>query len=247
LSIARQSVRTTVAWFARSAFSFSDRRRCYDVDATLIQPEATVPPDRIPISLLALEHVFSRLDDEAERQLKEARAQEKPEDRPACRRGCAACCHQLVPLTTIEAQRIAEYVSHMPRAARRELAKSVDRQAQRFAAWAANRPPGGVQDRAVNVDYLKQRIPCPFLGSQNECRVYPVRPLICRGHHALGSNANCQTGTSSIRAIPALGRATEEAMATARGLTAQLGVATQGGFFSTFAPLFRAALSGKSG
>jgi Fe-S-cluster containining protein len=206
-----------------------------------------VPPDRTPLPVLALEQVSARLDDEAERLLKEARAQANPDDRPACRRGCAACCHQLVPLTTLEAQRIAEYINHLPRAERRELAKSVDRQSQRFAAWAANRPHGGVQDRAVNVDYLKQHIPCPFLGSQNECRVYPVRPLICRGHHALGSNANCQTGTTSIRAIPALGRAADEAMAAARRLTAQVGVATQGGFFSTFAPLFRAALNGKSG
>jgi Fe-S-cluster containining protein len=202
---------------------------------------------RSPEPRLALEALSGELDATADRLLKQARAQPASEDRPACRRGCAACCHQLVPLTTLEAQRIADYVSRLPRAERRELAKSVDRQAQRFAAWVATKPPGDVKDRAVNVDYLRQRIPCPFLGAQNECRVYPVRPLICRGHHALGSNANCQTGEKSIRSISALNQATENAMALANRLSGQLGYATRGGVFSTFAPLFRAALTGKLG
>jgi Fe-S-cluster containining protein len=204
-----------------------------------------VQPDRLPTPLIALEQLSASLDAESDRLLKLARGQPASEDRPACRRGCAACCHQLVPLSTLEAQRVAGHISRLPRAERRELVKSVDRQAQRFAVWAATKPPGGPQDRLVNIDYLKQHIPCPFLGSQNECRVYPVRPLVCRGHHALGTNANCQTGENAIRSIAALDRATEEAMAIARRLTARLGLATQGGFFSTFAPLFRAALTGK--
>jgi Fe-S-cluster containining protein len=152
----------------------------------------------------------------------------------------------MVPLTTLEAQRIAEYLRRLPRSERRDLVKSVDRQLTRFAAWAANRPPGDVRDRAVNMDYFRQRIPCPFLGEKGECRVYAVRPLICRGHHALGSNQNCQDAERPIAAIPALFQATEDAMNLARRLSAQLGLTTQGGLFSTFAPLFRAALTGSS-
>jgi Fe-S-cluster containining protein len=196
---------------------------------------------------LALEALAGQLDAIGDELLKQARGQRAVEDRPACRRGCAACCHQLVPLTTLEAQRIAEYISRLPRPVRRELSKAVDRQAQRFAAWVASKPSGDVKDRAVNVDYLRQRIPCPFLGAENECRVYQVRPLVCRGHHALGSNANCQTGEKPIRSIPALDQATGAAMEQANRLTVQLGYPTRGGVFSTFAPLFRAALSGKSG
>src|SRR5713226_572920 len=195
--------------------------------------------------MIQLDQVASALDRESAAAFARARSAPKPEDRPACRRGCAACCHQLVPLTTLEAQRIAQYVSRLPRAERRDLGKAVDRQQQRFSAWAAARPAGGIQDRAVNLDYLRQRIPCPFLGPENECRIYPVRPIICRGHHALGSNANCQTGERLIRTIPSLDRATTAAADQARALTSQLGVATQGGLISSFAPLFRAALTGK--
>lgn len=201
-------------------------------------------PDRIASPRIAIEAVSTALDSVSASLLRTAAEGGRPEGRPACRRGCAACCHQLVPLTTLEAQRIATYLRALPRAQRRELAKSVDRQQQLFARWVATRPPGNIQDRAMNVDYLRQRIPCPFLGQENECRVYPVRPLICRGHHALGTNANCQTGEKPIQSIPALDRATEEAMVSARRLTAELGVPIQGGLMSTFAPMFLAALTG---
>jgi Fe-S-cluster containining protein len=197
--------------------------------------------------MLALEQVSASLDKQSAQMLGAARADGRPENRPACGRGCAACCHQLVPVSTIEAQRIAEHLRRLPRSERRDLAKAVDRQAERFAAWVATRPPGDVSDRVVNANYLRQRIPCPFLGKEKECRIYPVRPLICRGHHALGTNANCQDGDKDIRSIPALFHATEEAMLRARRITAELGVATQGGLMSTFASLFRAALTGGVG
>ncbi len=203
-------------------------------------------PDRVALPMISLEQVSTNLDKQSVDMLRESRADGRSETRPACGRGCAACCHQLVPLTMIEAQRIAEFLQRLPRPERRDMIKAVDRQSQKFAAWVATRPPGDVQDRIVNADYLRQRIPCPFLGKEMECRIYPVRPLICRGHHALGTNANCQNGDKPIRSIAALDRATEAAMASARRLTAELGVATQGGLMSTFAPLFRAALTGST-
>ncbi len=203
-------------------------------------------PPREVSSFGALARVAAELDRKVEAEFAQARASGRPEDRPACHRGCAACCYQLVPLTTLEAQRLADYLSRLPRSDRREIGRAVERQAQKFAAWAATRPPGDVRDRAVNVSYLRQRIPCPFLGPENECRVYPARPLICRGHHALGSNANCQTGEKPIRTIPSVDVATTAALAEAQRLTAQLGLTTTGGLISTFAPLFRAALTGRT-
>jgi Fe-S-cluster containining protein len=141
---------------------------------------------------------------------------------------------------------IANYLQQLPRTERRQLVASVDRQGRQFAAWVQSRKPTDVQDRATNVDYLRQRIPCPFLGAQNECRVYPVRPLICRGHHALESNAGCQTGESTIRTIPGLDQATSQAMSDGREIATALGLTPAGGLISTFAPLFKSALSGGS-
>ena len=196
------------------------------------------------IPLLAIERLAGDLDRETTAAFAAARQSGRPELRPACRRGCAYCCHQLVPLTTLEAQRIAEHVSRLPRTERRDIGKAVDRQTQKFATWAKSRPSGDVRDRAVNLAYLQQQIPCPFLGAENECRIYPVRPLICRGHHALESNVNCRTAERPIKTIPALDQATGEAMREAQQLSASLGLPVAGGLISTFAPMFRAALMG---
>lgn len=191
----------------------------------------------------ALDQIAADLDRTVGTWFARARATGRPEDRPACRRGCAFCCHQLVPLTTLEAQRIGDYLSGMPRNQRRQIESSLEKHLSRFSQWVKNRPAGDVRDRAVNLDYLRQRNPCPFLGTENECRIYPVRPLLCRGHHALETNARCQTAETAIRTIPAVDEATREAMRQAQMLAAQLQLAVGGGLISTFVPLFRAALA----
>ena len=174
-----------------------------------------------------------------------SRASGDQNDRPACRRGCAYCCYQLVPLTVLESQGIAAFLATRPRSERRDLSQAIDRQAKRFAAWVQEYRPGSIHDQKTNLAYLRQRIPCPFLGSENECRIYPVRPLICRGHHALGTSDRCQTADQPIRVIPSVERATTDAMAKAREFAVALGGSTAGGLVSTFGPMFQAAL--KSG
>ncbi|HEX5417623.1 MAG TPA: YkgJ family cysteine cluster protein [Chloroflexota bacterium] len=196
---------------------------------------------RQPIS--PVETIATELDRAVAERIAAARASGDPLQRPACRRGCSFCCYQLVPLTVLEAQRIASNLATRTRSERRDLGQAIDRQEKRFAAWVQEYHPSNIQDRQTNLSYLKQRIPCPFLGAEDECRVYAVRPLICRGHHALGTSANCQTGEVPIRVVPAIERATSAAMERARDLAAVIGGPTIGGLISTYAPLFRAALT----
>ncbi len=197
-----------------------------------------------PLPLAVLDQISDDLDRTVAEGFARARATGRAEERPACRRGCAACCSQLVPLTTLEAQRIADHLSRMPRQERRPIAASVERHLGRFQAWAMQRPPGEVYGREVNLDYLRQRIPCPFLGSENECRIYPVRPLICRGHHALGTSARCETG-EQILTLPAVEAETTRAIDRVEEFGAGQGLPGGGGLISTFAPLFQAALGRK--
>lgn len=190
----------------------------------------------------ALDQIAAGLDRTVDEWFARARATGRPEDRPACRRGCAFCCHQLVPLTTLEAQRIGAYLSTLPRHQRRQIGASLERHLDRFSQWVKDRPAGDVRDRAVNLDYLRQRIPCPFLGPGSECRIYPVRPLLCRGHHALETSARCQTAETQIRTIPAVDAATTAAMRQAQVLVEQLHLPGGGGLISSFVPMFRVAL-----
>ena len=201
--------------------------------------------DRSDLPFIRLDQIARKLDGETTSWFKKAAKSGRVEDRPACSRGCAACCHQLVPLTTLEAQRIANFLTDLPRPTKRQLVKDVDRQVQKFGKWVKDRPQGDIQNAEVNRDYLAQHIGCAFLGPENECRIYPVRPIICRGHHALESNIPCQKADQPIRTIPGLDLATREAVIETRKLTASLGTVTQGGLMTTFAALFRAALTGR--
>lgn len=89
-----------------------------------------------------------------------------------CRKGCAHCCHIAVAINSLEAEVIGRYTGRVPR---------------RLPATAAD-----VRDRLDNNVTRFSRKPCTFLGADNECTIYPVRPLPCAVHHSIEASAdNC--------------------------------------------------------
>jgi Fe-S-cluster containining protein len=105
----------------------------------------------------------------------------------SCKAGCGACCRQMVPLSIFEAEGLADWIRTLPQERQDELARRFD------AALIALRD-GGILERMhpemwgegteeatakLAVDYLKQRVACPFL-EEESCSIHPIRPLICR-------------------------------------------------------------------
>ncbi len=96
----------------------------------------------------------------------------------SCRKGCGACCRQLVPVSRTEGERLLQVVQEMP-AGRREMVKA------RFAAAEAAIEAGGLKDRQGRSDrelstaYFALGVPCPFLEDES-CSIHPERPLVCR-------------------------------------------------------------------
>ena len=96
----------------------------------------------------------------------------------SCRKGCGACCRQLVPVSRTEGERLLQLVEAMP-AERRDVLKG------RFAAAEAAIEATGLKerkgrsDRELSTAYFAMGVPCPFL-EEESCSIHPERPLVCR-------------------------------------------------------------------
>jgi Fe-S-cluster containining protein len=96
----------------------------------------------------------------------------------SCRKGCGACCRQLVPVSRTEGERLLALVENMP-AVRRDVLR------QRFAAAAEKIEAAGLArregraDRDLSVAYFSLGVACPFLEDES-CSIHPERPLVCR-------------------------------------------------------------------
>lgn len=116
--------------------------------------------------------------------------------RISCRKGCGACCCNLVAVSEVEARRIAEVVDEMP-----EPRQSVIR--QRFGQARQQLEAAGLlgllerSDEWTDEDYTKlvgtyfrERLPCPFL-EEGSCSIYHDRPITCREYLVVSPAEYC--------------------------------------------------------
>ena len=80
--------------------------------------------------------------------------------RPACRSGCAACCRQPIPASSLEVLGLT---------------------------WYAHKRLRGRKRRALRglLEIVAEGTDCPFL-VEDACAVYPLRPMACREFVMLG-------------------------------------------------------------
>ncbi len=135
----------------------------------------SVPSGRVPATAIlpALQGLVNEVVDTAE-------AAEKAETgrTVSCRKGCGACCRQLVPISRTEGEGLLDLIEAMPAARRGEIERRL------AAAEAALREAGiaergGRTDRQWSVAYFAARVPCPFLEDES-CSIHADRPLVCR-------------------------------------------------------------------
>ena len=96
----------------------------------------------------------------------------------SCRKGCGACCRQLVPISRTEGEALLALVEAMPKERRKAVrARFAAAEAAIGGAGLAER--GGRSDREMSVAYFALGVPCPFL-EEESCSIHPDRPLVCR-------------------------------------------------------------------
>ena len=144
-----------------------------------------VPTSFVPIT--AIVPLTRRLGEEASA-LEEAQSGEA--GRPiSCRKGCAACCRMLVPVSAPDALALKAMIDALPEERREailgKLGHAQERLRQsgllsRLVALAETDAP--LNDDAmepINRDYYALRMACPFLEDEM-CAIYEHRPAACR-------------------------------------------------------------------
>ena len=96
----------------------------------------------------------------------------------SCRKGCGACCRQLVPVSRTEGERLLQLVEAMP-AERRETLKARFAAAEAAIEAAGSKDRQDRSDRELSTAYFALGVPCPFLEDES-CSIHPERPLVCR-------------------------------------------------------------------
>jgi Fe-S-cluster containining protein len=96
----------------------------------------------------------------------------------SCRKGCGACCRQLVPISRTEGEALLALVEAMPQE-RRKAARARFAAAEAAITEAGLAERGSRSDREISVAYFALGVPCPFL-EEESCSIHPDRPLVCR-------------------------------------------------------------------
>jgi len=115
----------------------------------------------------------------------------------SCRKGCGACCRQLVPISDIEVESIRRLVEKLAEPRRSMVIERFEQARQRLeqsGLLEQLRMPqrvGGKNVRSVATAYFEQGIPCPFLEDES-CSIHPDRPLACREYLVTSPAANCK-------------------------------------------------------
>ena len=144
-----------------------------------------VPTGFIPITSIV--PLTRRLGDEAAQlEVQQATAASKT---ISCRKGCAACCRMLVPVSAPEAFALREYVEQLPTDRRTLLVNRLSdtkERVKREGLWdrladvaEASRPVPDKELDPINQSYYALRIPCPYLEDET-CSIYEARPAACR-------------------------------------------------------------------
>jgi Fe-S-cluster containining protein len=125
----------------------------------------------------------------------------------SCRKGCGACCRQLVPISEIEVESIRKLVDGLPEPRRREIVERFEkatRQLEEADLLETLRVPNQVTRETIHSlggAYFAQGIPCPFLENES-CSIHPDRPLACREYLVTSPAANCaKPSAESVRCV----------------------------------------------
>ena len=97
----------------------------------------------------------------------------------SCRKGCGACCRQLVPISRTEGEALLAWSRRCPRSGARRCGRRFAAAEAALAHAGLRRAARGRSDRELSIAYFALGVPCPFLEDES-CSIHADRPLVCR-------------------------------------------------------------------
>jgi Fe-S-cluster containining protein len=153
--------------------------------------------------------------------------------RVSCKKGCGACCRQLVVISLVEARALARLVADMPEPRQSEIRARFAQAAHRFAEISAperdiSGDPNSDEFPLVESDrqrlgaaWFRLRIACPFLDDES-CGIHQSRPLVCREYQVTSPSEACarlyRVPVERIETSAPLGQALARAAAEIAGV-----------------------------
>ncbi len=176
--------------------------------AGLLTTPVEVPTGFVPVT--AIVPLMRRIGEQA--QALEERKAIAAGEAISCKKGCAACCRMLVPVSAPEAFALRDMLAKMPAGRRQATVMNVAAARARLEQAGllarlteiaeTGRQLSDEEMEPINRDYYALRMPCPFL--ENEvCSIYEDRPAACRELLVTSPAEFCQDMVSNpVRPLP---------------------------------------------
>jgi Fe-S-cluster containining protein len=126
----------------------------------------------------------------------------------SCKKGCAACCRQVVLLSEQEARHLHDLVGRLPEPQRAAIEARFAQAGQRLHEAGLLEPLRRLAQlrrdeiAALSLRYFALFLDCPFLEAE-ACSIYADRPLLCREYVVTSPAANCSRPAEvAIRGVP---------------------------------------------
>jgi Fe-S-cluster containining protein len=157
-----------------------------------------------------------------------------------CGRGCFRCCIGMFPITALDADALSRGLTSLAPELRRDIQATARSQAALIeASFPRLRESAALSAWSdAEVDRIVEQftdLPCPALGSEGECRVYPFRPVTCRmmgipveENGLLCGACEVQTAVPIVR-VPRALREEEDRFPAAEAGALDAGAAASGG------------------
>jgi Fe-S-cluster containining protein len=140
----------------------------------------------IPLQKNFISSVYSSVDEAVGCELKRLYVEEGIIS--TCKRGCFFCCQQHILTNIAEVQALGHFIKHELSLCQIENLRIRTQQWHEWDEIRIGRRRAAHSDEQFSLSAYHY---CPLL-VEGECRVYPMRPLICRTHFVCSSPSACR-------------------------------------------------------